>query len=268
MGEYQGREAWRAFEHRIFVKRRDTVLAALERDLARVNRRRSAGETVEIVLGTATDPYQPAERTYQLSRLILQRLARERGLAVGIISKSPLVCRDIDVLREVQRHNALSIHVSLISTNVRLIKVLEARSPMPHARLRGLHKLTEAGLNAGVIVAPVLPGINDTVAQIEELIVAAKSSGTRFAFPSALRLYSSIRDHFLPVIDRHFPGLSAKYREAYRGLGHAPRAYAAALAKRFGEIAARHGVPVKHHAAVASNAPARKPGTQLGLWER
>ena len=267
MGEYQGREAWKAFEHRIFVKRRESVLAAMERDLVRVNKRRATGEHVEVVLGTATDPYQPAERTYQLSRAILERLARERGLQVGIISKSPLVCRDIDVLTEIQRHNGLSIHVSLITTDVRLIKLLEARSPMPHARLRGLEKLAGAGLNAGVIVAPVLPGINDTVAQLEELVAAAKRSGARFVFPSALRLYSSIRDHFLPVIDRHFPELSAKYREAYRGFGNAPRPYAAALRKRFGAIAARHGVAVKDRASVPSGESAGQRGTQLGLWE-
>ena len=138
------------------IRVKPNVADVLRRELARRSWQRE-----EVALGTATDPYQPAERDYQLSRVILERLAAERDLAVGIISKSPLICRDLDVLRQLQQRNNLSIYVSLISTDVRLVKTLEARSPMPHARLRGLKKLTDAGLNAGVIVAPVLPGIND-----------------------------------------------------------------------------------------------------------
>src|SRR3989338_5712735 len=84
---FQGADAWKAFEHRIFVKRRDAALAALERDLAKLNRRRAAGESAEVVLGTATDPYQPAERKFRLSHAILERLGSERGLSVGIITK-------------------------------------------------------------------------------------------------------------------------------------------------------------------------------------
>jgi DNA repair photolyase len=260
MGAHQGADAWKAFEHRIFVKRRESVLAAMERDLVRVQKRRAAGENVEIVLGTATDPYQPAERSYQLSRAILDRLSRERGLSIGIISKSPLIARDIDVLARIQQHNKLCIDVSLISTDVSLIRILEARSPMPHARLRGLSKLVEAGLNAGLIVAPILPAINDAVAQLDALLAAAREAGARFAHPSPLRLYASIRDHFLPVIEQHFPHLAAKYREAYRGLGHAPRRYAAALSRRFRLVARRHNIPVY------GREPSQAIRSQLGLW--
>jgi DNA repair photolyase len=266
MGDYRGNEAWKAFEHRIFVKRQQSVLAALDRDLLRVQKRRAAGESVEIVLGTATDPYQPAERSYQLSRAILQRLNREQGLLIGIISKSPLICRDIDVLSEVQRHNDLSIRVSLISTDVSLIKILEARSPMPHARLRGLAKLTAAGLNAGLIVAPVLPGVNDSTESLDRLLAAGKQAGARFAHPSALRLYPSIRDHFLPVMDQYFPHLAGKYRAVYRGQGNAPKQYAQALARRFRRVARKYEIPVEEPRTRSEVAGERPDASQLGLF--
>src|SRR5205823_13173710 len=118
-------DRWKAFEYHIFVKHRESALAALERDLVRLKKRRAAGEDADLVLGTATDPYQPAERKFLLSRAILDRLAVERGLSVAIITKSPLISRDIDVLTKIQQHNRLTIHISLITTEVRLIKILE-----------------------------------------------------------------------------------------------------------------------------------------------
>src|SRR5437773_5449547 len=105
--EFQGSEAWKAFEHRILVKRRQSVVEALARDLPRVRKRCIAGDDAAVVLGTSTDPYQPAERRFGVTRAVLERLAGERGLSIGLISKSPLLCRDIDVLAEVQRHNRL-----------------------------------------------------------------------------------------------------------------------------------------------------------------
>ena len=215
------------------VKRRQSVVEALARDLPRVRKRCIAGDDAAVVLGTSTDPYQPAERRFGVTRAVLERLAGERGLSIGLISKSPLLCRDIDVLAEVQRHNRLSIHISLISADTRLIKLFEARSPMPHARLRALSRLTRAGINAGLIVAPVLPGITDDTRQLDLLLAAARKAGARFAHPGPLRLYASIRAHFLPLIDAHFPDLAPRYREAYRGLGNAPEAYVRGLDRRF-----------------------------------
>jgi DNA repair photolyase len=193
-------------------------------------------------------------------------LSRERGLLVGIISKSPLICRDIDVLQDVQRNNNLSIRVSLITTSVGLIKKLEARSPMPHARLRGLAKLTAAGLNAGLIVAPVLPGVNDSTESLDQLIAAGKKAGARFAHPAPLRLYPSIRDHFFPVMDRYFPQLARKYREVYRGQGNAPKHYAKALGQRFRRVASKYGIPVEEPRTLADDLVTSETTRQLGLW--
>src|SRR5207245_3030772 len=154
-------DGWEAFERLIFVK--DGLLAALERDLQRYFR--SAGPsdrpTAPLVIGTATDPYQPAERRFRLTRQILERLARCEELSVGLITKSPLVARDIDVLQRVRARNDLEIYVSLITVDAALIRKVEVRTPLPAVRLRALRRLSAAGLNAGLTVAPVLPGVTD-----------------------------------------------------------------------------------------------------------
>src|SRR2546429_2936521 len=242
--EFRGPHGWEAFERRIFVK--DQLLGALEADLRRYYRSigPSARQSVPIVIGTATDPYQPAERRFRLTRLILERLARCEGLNVGIITKSPLVARDRDVLRRLQDANDLEVYVSLISVDAGLIRKIGARSPVPGVRLRALKRLTDAGVRAGLIVAPVLPGITDDVAHLEALFQAAREAGARFVHAEALRLYPAVRDRFLPLLREQFPGLEQRYRRAYaRSLG-APRQYAAALRQRVQRLQQKYGFPV------------------------
>jgi len=154
LAEFRGPHGWEAFEQRIFVKQQ--ILAALESDLHRFFRRVRLRHPDTIVIGTATDPYQPAERRFRLTRAVLARLAQCEGLSIGLITKSSLVARDADLFTQIQRHNDLEVHVSLITLDVALIRALEARSPMPMVRLRALKRLTDDGVNAGLIVAPVL----------------------------------------------------------------------------------------------------------------
>ena len=237
LAEYRGANGWEAFEQRIFVKA--GLQAALRSDLRRYHR--SAEHDAPIVIGTATDPYQPAERRFRLTRLVLEELAKCEGLSIGIITKSPLVTRDIDVLQRIQRHNDLEIHLSLIALDPDLVRVLEARSPMPAVRLRAVARLTEAGVNAGVIVAPVLPGISDDVERLDALFAAARAVHARFVTASPLRLYPGIRDRFLPVLDEHFPHLAERYRRAYVGRGAAPPDYARALTRRVTKLQRKYG---------------------------
>jgi DNA repair photolyase len=238
--EYRGAHGWEAFEQRIFVKQQ--IQDALEHDLRRYFRRPEAnGASDAIVIGTATDPYQPAERRFKITRAVLARLARCEGLSIGLITKSPLVTRDTDLFTEIQRRNDLEIHLSLMTLDVALIRRLEVRSPMPAVRLRALERLTTAGVNAGLIVAPVLPGITDAVERLDALFQAARRAGARFLSASPLRLYPGIRDRFLPVLDEHFPELSERYRRAYADRGVAPRAYAKALARRVKNLQLKHG---------------------------
>jgi DNA repair photolyase len=222
------------FERKIFVKQDAGPLAA--RDL-RFNPVR--GE--HIAIGTATDPYQPAERRFQLTRAALERLARCEGLSVAITTKSPLVTRDIDVLRKLQSRNDLHVQMSLISLNARLVRRLEVRSAVPSARLRALHKLAEAGVHAGLIVAPVLPGITDDKTALDALLGAARAAGARFVHYGPLRLYPGIRERFLPVLEAHFPALARRYRTAFARSGTAPEAYRRALSRRLKELKRVHG---------------------------
>jgi DNA repair photolyase len=242
--EYRGPHGWEAFEQRIFVK--EHILAALERDLQRYFR--SAGPpdrpTAPIVIGTATDPYQPGERRFRLTRHVLERLSRCEELSVGLITKSPLVVRDIDVLQRLQARNDVEIYVSLITLDAPLIRKVEVRTPLPVVRLRALRRLTAAGVNAGLIMAPVLPGITDDLAHLEALFHAAREAGARFLHAGPLRLYPGIRDRFLPVLEQHFPALAERYRRAYARQSAAPRAYAAALTRRIKRLQARYGFPV------------------------
>jgi len=239
LAEYRGSEGWEAFENRIFVK--DGLLAILEQDLKRHGR-----DPRTIVIGTATDPYQPAERIFRITRGVLERLARCEGLSIGIITKSPLVARDADVLVDLSRRNDVEIYVSLITTDDYVIRALEARSPVPRARLRALKRLTDAGLRAGLIVAPVLPGITDDRAHLEALFAAARGSGARFIHASPLRLYPGVRDRFLPVLAEHYPELSARYRAAYARASDAPRVYARALTRRIQGLQRKYGFQVNN----------------------
>jgi DNA repair photolyase len=231
--DYRGAHGWEAFERRIFVK--EHVVGALEADLKRV----PLGGC--IVIGTATDPYQPAERRFRVTRAVLQRLTRCEGLSFGIITKSPLIARDCDLLVRLQERNELQIHVSLITHDAALARKLEARSPVPHARLRALKKLVDAGINAGLIVAPVLPGITDAVPHLDALFAAARAAGARFVHAGALRLYGPVRDRFLPVLGEHFPELVPRYQKAYARQSGAPREYATALSRRIERLRRKHG---------------------------
>jgi DNA repair photolyase len=242
-GEYRGPHGWEAFEQRIFVKQ--NVVSALDADMRRYFRSAGPSESLSaIVIGTATDPYQPAERRFRLTRAILERLTRYEALSIGVITKSPLITRDIDVLQRLGGRSDVEVYVSLISADAALVRRVEVRSPAPTARLRALRKLTAAGINAGLIVAPVLPGISDDVAHLEALFQAAREAGAQFIHAGALRMYPGMRDRFLPVVAEQFPQLTERYARAYARHANAPRDYATALRNRVQRLQAKYGFPV------------------------
>ena len=248
--DYRGAHGWEAFEKRIFVK--EHVVGALEADLKRV----PLGQC--IVIGTATDPYQPAERRFRITRAVLQRLTRCEGLSFGIITKSPLIARDYDLLVRLQERNEVQIHISLITHDAKLARKLEARSPVPAARLRALRKLVDGGVNAGLIVAPVLPGITDDVAHLDALFAAARDAGARFVHAGALRLYAAVRDRFLPVLGEHFPDLVPRYQRAYARQAGAPQEYARALSRRVEKLRRKYGFK-NHPGMIDRYRPAKMP---------
>jgi DNA repair photolyase len=225
---------WEAFEREILVK--SDVAEVLARTL---NPARLAGQS--LVIGTATDPYQPAERRFRLTRRILEVLRSYHGLSIEIITKSPLVTRDLDLLQAVSERNELSVNVSLATADPRLARRLELRSPVPAVRLRALRRLTEGGVHAGLIVAPIIPGITDDWAGLARLMEAAKEAGARYVIGSALRLGPAARHRFLPVLEREFPALYERYRRHYAKSDLASRSYQDALTRRLDALRQAYG---------------------------
>src|SRR5438105_822537 len=195
------------FEHKIFVK--DEAAWLLRRDLKKVRR----GE--EIAIGTATDPYQPAERRHGVTRSILEEFARHSGLEIGIVTKSNLVLRDIDVLQRVAEQNTIGVHVTVTTVNIDLARITEPRAPRPDLRLEAVRKLNEPGIRAGVICAPVLPDITDKPRDLEALVKAAAEAGATNIFANPLFLKPCSRTIFLPFIKERFPDLVQHYEQLY-----------------------------------------------------
>src|SRR4051794_1035328 len=181
------------FERKIYAKQQSAWL--LRRDLKKVK----PGQ--DIAIGTATDPYQPAERRYEITRAIMEELAMHRGLAIGVVTKSQLVLRDIDVLQRISEHNQLTIHLTVTTSNTELARKLEPRAPRPDLRLEAVRKLNENGVRAAVICAPVLPGITDSAADLEALVAAAAQAGAKYVYANPLFLKDCAAKMFMPFLE-------------------------------------------------------------------
>src|SRR3954447_5630335 len=225
---------WEAFEKEILVK--SGVAEVLGRTLKPA---RLAGQS--LVIGTATDPYQPAERRFRLTRRILEVLRSYHGLSIEIITKSPLVTRDLDLLQALSQQNEVNVNISLATADPRLARRLELRSPIPAARLRALRRPPPGGIYAGPLVAPIIPGITDDWAGLARLMEAAKEAGARYVIGSALRLGPAARNRFLPVLEREFPALYERCRRHYAGSDMASRSYQDALTRRLNALRQTYG---------------------------
>lgn len=226
------------FEKRILVKAGAAEVLARTLDPGKLG-------TQSLVIGTATDPYQPAERKFGVTRRILEMLLHYRGLSIGIITKSALVARDAELLRELTGRHDVSVNISVATLNAKLARRLEPRSPVPRARLRALRKLTANGVHAGLLIAPILPGITDDTAGLTALMAAGLDHGARYAVGSPLRLSNTIKLRFLPMLRREFPDLVEKYEKHYRGRDYVSRAYNQALKQRLAALQRKLGFPVE-----------------------
>lgn len=238
---YEAMPPWLAFERNIFVKQNaPEVLARTLRHGSEKHLALLKGET--IVIGTATDPYQPAERKFRVTRRILEVLAEHPGLKISIITKSPLITRDIDLLSRINRISELCIHLSLITLRRDLARRLEPRSPTPEARVRALARLREAGIDAGINCMPVLPGITDNPSDLEALVKRVSEAGATYVGACALRLRVTARKRYLPFIAQEFPHLEERYRNTYEKSYNAGEKYREGLARFFDRICAKYKV--------------------------
>ena len=222
------------FEQKIYVKQQAGEL--LRRDLKRVR----AGES--IALGTATDPYQPAERRYEVTRGILEEFARHRGFELGIVTKSNLIVRDISLLREVSLDNSLSAHITVTTLDTELARILEPRAPRPDLRIDAVRQLSQAGITVGISCSPVLPGITDAPANLEAVVAAAAAAGAKHVFAGPLFLKPCSAAIFLPFLQQNFPHLVENYRQRYQDRSFLPTSYGKRIAQLITRFRQKYGM--------------------------
>lgn len=245
------------FERRIFVKQHSAWL--LRQELKQVGR----DETIAI--GTATDPYQPAERKFQVTRALLEEFALHAGLGIGIVTKSDLVLRDLDVLIKIASQNRLTICMTVTTMNTGLARSLEPRAPRPDLRMQAVKKLVEAGIRAGVNCAPVLPAITDSPADLENLVRAAAAAGAAFVFSKPLFLKPCAEKVFMPFMQENFPHLIAMYRERYSSHAYLPPQYQHRIAALMKKYCGKYGLYKRRADSIQPRILPEEPN-QIGLF--
>jgi DNA repair photolyase len=194
-----------------------------------------------IAIGTATDPYQPAEREYGVTRACLEELAKREGLSVSVITKSNQIVRDIDVLRRIAERSQLALSITITTLRSRLARLLEPRAPRPDLRLAAVKQLREAGLAVGVSASPLIPGITDREGELESVGEAARAAGAQWFFSGVLFLMPSSAKQFLPFVREKFPKLARQYEQWYAKNGYAPEEYRKKASERVARIRQKYG---------------------------
>lgn len=199
-----------------------------------------------IGFGTATDPYQPIEGTYKLSRGVLEAL-RDAATPVGIVTKGPMIVRDIDVLQDLSKRAACRIHISVPTVDEEAWEQLEPGVAHPMQRLRAVRQLVDAGLDCGVLMAPIVPGFSTQPSKIERTIKAIADSGARSVGAMVMHLQGGTRDHFMALLAREYPHLVNRYEHLYAGK-YAPKEYTKQVDEVVGMMRARYLPTVRKRA--------------------
>ncbi|MEZ5288383.1 MAG: radical SAM protein, partial [Vicinamibacterales bacterium] len=197
----------------------------------------------QVALGTATDPYQPIEGTYKLSRGCLEQLARA-ATPVGLVTKGPMVVRDRDVLQDLSARAECRVYLSVPSVDEDAWRRLEPGTAHPLQRLRAVRELVDAGIEAGVLMAPLVPGITTHPAKIERTMQAIADSGARSVGAMVMHLEAGTRDHFMAVLSREYPALADRYEHLYAAK-YAPADYVKRVQDVVGLLKARYGLPLR-----------------------
>ena len=244
------------FEQKIYAKQHAAEL--LRQELRKVTR----GE--DIAIGTATDPYQPIEKKLEITRAILQELTRHSGLELGIVTKSAMVVRDIDLLKEISKQNRISVSFTVTTLNADLARILEPRAPRPDLRLDALRSLRDAGIRAGVICAPVLPGITDSPKQLEAVVKAAAENKAVHIYANPLFLKPCSAAVFLPFLKEHFPKLVPEYEKRFKDRAFLPAAYRKRISGLMAQLKEKYGI--RDDSRWSTARPAEEHETQLALF--
>jgi len=194
-----------------------------------------------VAIGAATDPYQPAEGQYRLTRQCLEVLAAASN-PFGLITRGPMIVRDIDVLQEASRRAQVGINVSIPTLDPDVWRKTEPGTSPPRQRLRAVRKLIDAGIKVNISMAPILPGISDAPEQLEEVIRAARDAGAVGVWANLLHLRPGTREHFLSQVARDWPHLLPRYRELYRYDAYLPDEAKAPALRKVSELKARYEI--------------------------
>jgi DNA repair photolyase len=227
---YLERDVGAAFDSDIEV--RVNIADTLRREL----RRPRDGS---LAIGTATDPYQPIEGKYRLTRKCLEALV-EHPMPIGIVTKGPLVVRDIDVLQELDRKTDVTVYFSVPCVDEDIVRKTDPGTAPPRQRLRALSMLRAAGLDAAVLCMPVLPGISDSEESLDRAAKAASEAGATGFRHRPLKIDSEIREYYFEFLASEFPALVPRYAELYRGSNHPLREYEKELDRRVSQVRQRY----------------------------
>jgi DNA repair photolyase len=222
------------FERLIFIKQNAAWLLAQEL------RKLHPGE--EIAMGTATDPYQPIERRMRVTRSLLEVMAECHGLRLGIVTKSTLIVRDIDLLKKFAARNQLAIHLSITTPDTKLARILEPRAPRPDLRFKTVRTLRNAGLRTGILCCPIMPGINDTPAAFEAMAKRAKAAQASFLAANPLFLKPCSKGTFMDFVHQNFPALEATYEKRYADNAFVSKAYQNRIADMLAVVSKKYGL--------------------------
>lgn len=222
------------FEDKIFVK--SNLQPILRRELKKIDGSKG------VAIGTATDPYQPAERRFARTRSILEVFAQHSGVNLSITTKSDLVKRDIDLLKEISKRNRISVNMTITTLDVSLARALEPRAPRPELRLKAVRALAEAEIPVGVFPNPIMPMITDQEPRLDRLAKAAKDHGASYFGGGVLFLMPCSRRVFFPFLAERFPHLLRRYQERYESDPYLKGPYRDMIRKRIADIRDRYGL--------------------------
>ena len=242
-----------AYGRTVYVK--TNVAQVLRAELSRASWRRES-----VAIGSATDPYQPAEGRYRLTRACLQALYDHRT-PTSVTTRGPMVIRDVDILAALSRRVNVMVLISVPSLDPDVVARTEPGTAPPRQRLRALRALVDAGIRAGVLMAPILPGISDATPALAEVVRAARDSGAAFIGAGPLRLAPGTREHFLDRLAADFPDLVTDYAALFAGRAGLPTSYTRLLQERIDRLRRQHDIDDRPNRFIT---PAPSP-SQLAL---